>query len=54
MKETQGLVFQLKTEKSQLLRNEVHKGMKQESKEIQQIEKYMLTGPHLGLFPLGR
>lgn len=53
MTETQGLAFRLKNKKAQLPRNEVHQSMKQESKEIQQIEKYVLTGPHLGFSPWG-
>lgn len=47
MKETQGLAFQHKTD------FKLHRGMKQESKEIQQIKKYMFPGPHLGVFLLG-
>lgn len=48
MKETQGLAFQHKTD------FKLHRGMKQESKEIQQIKKYMIPGPHLRAFSLGR
>lgn len=47
MKETQGLAFQHKTD------FKLHRGMKQESKELQQTKKYMFPGPHLGFSPCG-
>lgn len=47
MKETQGLAFQHKTD------FKLHRGMNQESKEIQQIKKYVSRTSSGGFSPWG-